>query len=389
VGRYSDEGGADAFKNNLIVPDMAEASAHGVEYMPVVFPGFSFHNGSRFSIDGIKECDVIPREGGKFYWTQVRNALSPEVGAIMLYVAMFDEVDEGTAMFKLAPTSEEMPAFKCLKSTPPEEAAFVPLDIDGYNLPSDWYLRLGGETGKMMRGETLRSTALPIFPLFGSVFALSIDSANTLQGAFVEVCGVDTCQVVRTDVSGQYTIPSLPAGQYKLRAFPPGGTNLQPGTIGPISLSIEDSLTGVDIVLTGPTPPPPGTTITNIRTGDDGLPWVYWGEPLTLTTQGCVGGTASYEIILQEGTVVRSGGMAETPTGTYTVTIDPLNPNSGNARVKIIINCPDSTTQDNSFDIYIDPSGRIANQNSNPIQGATVTLFRSDSMTVPFQVVPA
>ena len=52
----------------------------------------------------------------------------------MVYGAMFDEVDEGAAMFKLAPTAAELPA----------QDTFVPLNIDGTNLPSDWYLRMAG-----------------------------------------------------------------------------------------------------------------------------------------------------------------------------------------------------------------------------------------------------
>jgi hypothetical protein len=40
----------------------------------------------------------------------------------------------------------------------------VPLDIDGETLPSDWYLRLAGEGGKMLRGEIPRSSTRPINP---------------------------------------------------------------------------------------------------------------------------------------------------------------------------------------------------------------------------------
>jgi hypothetical protein len=72
----------------------------------------------------------------------------------MLYGAMFDEVDEGTAMFKLAPTPAQLPA----------QGVFVPLDIDGAKLPSDWYLRLANQAGKMLRGEIPRQSTMPIAP---------------------------------------------------------------------------------------------------------------------------------------------------------------------------------------------------------------------------------
>ena len=72
----------------------------------------------------------------------------------MIYGAMFDEVDEGTAMYKLAPTVNEIPA----------QGSWVPLDIDGVSLPSDWYLRLANEATKMLRGDTPLQNTIPISP---------------------------------------------------------------------------------------------------------------------------------------------------------------------------------------------------------------------------------
>lgn len=152
VGRYGDEAGADDFMRRQIMPDLVEATAQGVEYMPVVFPGFSWHN----LLGG--PLNQIPRNGGRFYWRQVYNAVRAYTGinapAVMLYGAMFDEVDEGTAMFNMAATAAELPA----------QGSFVPLDIDGFRLPADWYLRLAGEAGKMLRGEIPLSATLPLAP---------------------------------------------------------------------------------------------------------------------------------------------------------------------------------------------------------------------------------
>jgi hypothetical protein len=77
------------------VPDLAEATAAGREYMPVIFPGFSWHNLAGYPLN------QIPRNGGNFYWRQACNAVRSECK--MIYGVMFDKVDEGTAMFKLAP----------------------------------------------------------------------------------------------------------------------------------------------------------------------------------------------------------------------------------------------------------------------------------------------
>ena len=66
----------------------------------------------------------------------------------MLYGAMFDEVDEGTAMFKVAASSRDAPT----------DAPFVTLDADGEPLPSDWYLRLARETQKRLDRAGRRGT---------------------------------------------------------------------------------------------------------------------------------------------------------------------------------------------------------------------------------------
>lgn len=144
VGRYRTDAEADRYCADVIIPDLAEANLHGVEYMPVVFPGFSWKN----LHDG--QFNQIPRRGGRFYWNQVQNVAG--AGAMMIKTAMFDEVDEGTAMFKTTATAEGSPA------------GFLTLDADGEKLPSDWYLRLSGETSKLLRKEIPLSPKLPIKP---------------------------------------------------------------------------------------------------------------------------------------------------------------------------------------------------------------------------------
>ena len=64
----------------------------------------------------------------------------------MLYVAMFDEIDEGTAIMK------------CVHKIPVGKSVFVPLAKD---IPSDHYLWLSGMAGKMLRGEVPFSKNMP------------------------------------------------------------------------------------------------------------------------------------------------------------------------------------------------------------------------------------
>src|SRR5204863_147353 len=83
---------------------------------PVVFPGFSWHNMNPGSA-----LDQIPRLKGQFLWKQMVEA--KKAGATMIYQAMFDEVNEGTAIFK------------CSNSPPVGASSFVTYE----DLPSDFY----------------------------------------------------------------------------------------------------------------------------------------------------------------------------------------------------------------------------------------------------------
>ncbi|WP_158287886.1 glycoside hydrolase family 71/99-like protein [Falsiroseomonas bella] len=141
VGRYADAAGADTYLRQVLRPDMAQAAASGKEMLPVIFPGFSWANVMR-ARQREARLNQIARRCGAFYWHQAANAVN--AGAGMLYTAMFDEVDEGTAIFKLVPDLSGQPA----------DSAFLPLDVDGCALPADWYLQLArGVTRGLREGR--------------------------------------------------------------------------------------------------------------------------------------------------------------------------------------------------------------------------------------------
>ncbi len=145
VGRYGTMEGVDNWKDDIIVPDVKLAAKNGQMYMPVVFPGFSWSNLKRSA-----KPNQIPRLRGEFLWRQAYNAKM--AGAKMLKIAMFDEVDEGTAIFKVVSK----------RSQAPEQGFWLALDADGADLPSDHYLKLAGEITKMFHGETKPSAKLPL-----------------------------------------------------------------------------------------------------------------------------------------------------------------------------------------------------------------------------------
>jgi hypothetical protein len=136
VGRFRDSDGIDRFYDDEVTADREETQRLGIEYLPVVFPGFSWHN-----MNPTAPFNRIPRRGGRFYWRQIERALG--TGNTMLYGAMFDEVDEGTAMFKTAASRADAPT----------EVPIVTLDVDGERLPSDWYLRLAREAQRQLQKQ--------------------------------------------------------------------------------------------------------------------------------------------------------------------------------------------------------------------------------------------
>lgn len=138
VGRYKGLDEVQRHAENQWREDIAWCREKGKEYLPVVFPGFSWHN-----MRQQPPLDQIPRLKGEFLWRQFAEANG--AGATMAYVAMFDEMDEATAIFK------------CTNDPPVGQSRFVTYE----GLPSDHYLWLSGMGGKLLRGEIPRSRTLP------------------------------------------------------------------------------------------------------------------------------------------------------------------------------------------------------------------------------------
>ena len=150
VGRYANTNGAAAYARNILKPDLDWCAAQKIDYLPVVFPGFSWYN-----MYG-QANNQIPRLRGKFMWTQF--LLDKQAGDSMIYVAMFDEVDEGTAIFK------------CANNVPVGEKSRF-LTFEG--LPSDYYLRLVGIATQMVEGK--------ISPEAASAFVAGLQNKTTAE----------------------------------------------------------------------------------------------------------------------------------------------------------------------------------------------------------------
>jgi hypothetical protein len=128
----------DRVRKEVWEGDLAELKPLGLGYIPTAFPGFSWDNLKRAQ----PGSTAIPRRKGEFYWRQF--AIFRALGIRTVFVGMFDEVDEGTAIYKVAgktPVGRHLVTYE--------------------GLPSDYYLRLTGAATQMIRGDLPLSEAIP------------------------------------------------------------------------------------------------------------------------------------------------------------------------------------------------------------------------------------
>lgn len=139
IGRYHMKNGVHRWSKGemtkTVEKDIAWCEENNKSYLPTIYPGFSWYNLQK--VEGLTNnarLNQIPREKGKFFWNMAAQAV--EGGAEMLYYSMFDEVDEGTAIFKIS-------------NTPPSTEGCPFADLEG--MPEDHYLFLAGKAKEMLK----------------------------------------------------------------------------------------------------------------------------------------------------------------------------------------------------------------------------------------------
>ncbi|KAG7090571.1 hypothetical protein E1B28_009678 [Marasmius oreades] len=124
-----------------------EEGKRKVDYLPVVYPGFSGFNLK----DGRWGFNDIKREGGRFLWKQIFSA--KRLGVRSMYGAMWDEYDEGTALIPVVEKARLLPDGG--------KFPFLALDADGYDIPADWYMRICGFAAEGLRSERMIHESFP------------------------------------------------------------------------------------------------------------------------------------------------------------------------------------------------------------------------------------
>ncbi|WP_236061621.1 xylosidase [Actinacidiphila acididurans] len=192
VGAIGNVGDSDNAYNTYTVGDEADCSSHGVDYQPCVLPG-------DVSVPG-------QRAHGDFMWRQFYNMCRAGVQGI--YISMFDEYNEGNQIAKTAENASQVPA----------GSGFRALDEDGTACSSDYYLRLTGDGGRMLKGQIALTATRPTQPVVGSSTpppsgtVISLRARANSQYVTADNAGASPLIANRTAIGGWEQFDQLDAG---------------------------------------------------------------------------------------------------------------------------------------------------------------------------------
>jgi len=173
VGRIGNIADVDNFYTNVNTPDQAYCNNNGIDYQPCVLPG---------------DLQEHQRAHGDFMWRQFYNMV--RVGAQGIYISMFDEYNEGNQIAKTAENASFIPA----------GSNFVTLDEDGVVCSADYYLRLTGDGGKMLKGQIALTATRPTQPVVGGGTGAPIGQTITLKSSNnLYVCSENAVQAMNAN----------------------------------------------------------------------------------------------------------------------------------------------------------------------------------------------
>jgi hypothetical protein len=194
VGRIGDAAGSDWFYTNVTVADVQDCAAHGIAYQPCVLPG---------------DLQERQRAHGDFMWRQFYNVI--RAGAPAVYISLFDEFNEGNQIAKTAETAAFVPV----------GSKFLPLDEDGTACSADYYLRLTGDGGRMLKGQIALTATRPTTPMPGTTPppTTAVGIKARVNGKFV---GGSPLTATLTTPAEKYTVVDAGAGLVALKSATTG-----------------------------------------------------------------------------------------------------------------------------------------------------------------------
>ena len=149
--------GADSMKQTHLIPDVQNCNSRGVDYMPVVLPGFSWSNWKEGAGHRIQPT---PPSRRRITCGDRRTMRKPQGPTCFIWPCLMRWMKQPLSI-KQRPTAATSPQ---VIFAPTYTNQWVRLDIDGHTLPSDWYLQVCGEINRMYKGERTVVGTLPISP---------------------------------------------------------------------------------------------------------------------------------------------------------------------------------------------------------------------------------
>ena len=146
-GVYTNYNAIEAWHSSSYASDIQKCASFGATYWPILWPGFSWSNEQN---ETNKNGAFKDRFSGMRYWTNVFNVMATP-GVSNLFVGMFDEYDEGTAIM---PMSDDPPSSPSGKNG----GQF----IDNQGKPSDWWLLLTAQAKADMFKQRTNNIAMPL-----------------------------------------------------------------------------------------------------------------------------------------------------------------------------------------------------------------------------------
>lgn len=205
-------------------------------------------------------------------------------------------------------------------------------------------------------GETESATSSVAGSISGHVYEGEKSLSKAAAGAPVQVCKLkgSPCRSTATDSSGFYRVQVPVAGDYRVTAFPPAGSNAASRTRETITRAkAETEKTGQDVVLPLPKPPPPSVEFTGagVRgTTGEGVPVVHWQEPFTIRKEADCDSKVEARLEFGSGQTLRVQPSGSEPAAgggcIFPLSFQPLIPNHGAARMRILALPPRSPAEE-------------------------------------------
>ncbi|MDQ1679875.1 MAG: hypothetical protein QOI42_734 [Frankiaceae bacterium] len=196
IGNVSD---ADNVYTNFLVPDQSDCNANGIDYQPCVLPG---------------DLSLRQRVHGDLMWRQFYNAVRAGVQAI--YISMFDEYGEGNQIARTAESQAQVPV----------GSGLLGLDEDGTACSSDYYLRLTGDGGRMLKKQMALTATRPTPTVVssGTTRVVSLRAHADNQYVCADNAGANPLIANRTAIGAweQYDLLTNADGSVSLRAYANG-----------------------------------------------------------------------------------------------------------------------------------------------------------------------